>query len=143
MWQDTSPCMHMTLKDVESTLHLHHDVALTSIQRCFTVVCQLGSCLFHYLPKLMRMKSCLPIVINVYELTFSHQVGSNQSRYQQSTNVDQKSIETVFTIAIWQSKTLFLLLFYLSSLIVLTFLIAAYLVCFSTLPNSMAIAGSK
>ena len=28
----------------------------------------------------------------------SHRVGGNRKRYQQSTNVDQKSIETVFSI---------------------------------------------
>ena len=48
----------------------------------------------------------------------THWVGSNRKRYQQSMNVDQKSIETVFLIAIcrqwgdkWQLKTLFLLIF--------------------------------
>ena len=57
-------------------------------------------------------------------------------RYQQSTNADQKSIETVFSIPIcrqcgdkWQSKTLFLLIFDLRSSIVLAFSIAAYPVC--------------
>ena len=51
-------------------------------------------------------------------------------------NVDQKSIEIVFLIAIchqwddkWQSKQLFLLIFDLHSLMVLAFLIAAYPVC--------------
>ena len=55
--------------------------------------------------------------------------------YQQSTNADQKSIETVFSIAIcrqcgdkWQSKTLFLTIFDLRSSIVLASSIAAYLV---------------
>ena len=68
--------------------------------------------------------------------TGSHRVGGNRKRYQQSTNVDQKSIETVFSIAIcrqcgdkWQSKTLFLRNFYLRSSIVLAFSIGAYLVC--------------
>ena len=53
-----------------------------------------------------------------------------------STNVDQKSLETVFSIAIyrqtgdkWQSKTLFLTIFDLRSSVVLTFLIATYPVC--------------
>ena len=48
-------------------------------------------------------------------------------------NRDQKSVETVFLIAIcrqwgdkWQSKTLFILIFDLRSLIVLVFSIAAY-----------------
>ena len=67
----------------------------------------------------------------------SHRVGGNRKRYQQSTNVDQKSIETVFLIAIcrqcgdkWQSlKTLFLMIFDLGSSIVLAFSIAAYPVC--------------
>ena len=51
----------------------------------------------------------------------------------QSTKADQKSIETVFLIAIcgqcgdkWQSKTLFLVIFDLLSSIVLAFSIAAY-----------------
>ena len=46
---------------------------------------------------------------------YPYQVGGNRKRYQQLTNADQKSIETVFSIAIcrqcgykWQSKTLFL-----------------------------------
>ena len=59
--------------------------------------------------------------------------GSNRKRYQPSTNVDQKSIETIFSIAIcrqccdkWQSKTLFLKMFDLRSSIVLVFSIAAY-----------------
>ena len=66
----------------------------------------------------------------------SHRVGGNRKRHQQSMNVDQKSIETVFLIAIcrqcgdkWQSKTLFLTIFYLCSSIVLAFSIAAYPVC--------------
>ena len=65
-------------------------------------------------------------------VTESHQVGGNRKRYQQSTNADQKSIEIVFSIAIcrqwgdkWQSKTLFLLNFYLRSSIVLAFSIDA------------------
>ena len=48
----------------------------------------------------------------------THRLGGNRKRYQQSTNADQKSIETVFSIPIcrqcgakWQSKTLFLLIF--------------------------------
>ena len=69
-----------------------------------------------------------------------HRVGGNRKRNQQSTNTDQKSIETVFSIAIcrqkaietvfsiaicrqwgdkWQLKTLFLSLFDLPSSIVL------------------------
>ena len=57
----------------------------------------------------------------------SHWVGGNRKRYQQSTNAE-KSIETVFSIAIcrqcvdkWQSKTLFLSIFYLRSSMVLCF----------------------
>ena len=49
------------------------------------------------------------------------------------TNSDQKSIETMFSFAIccqsgnkWQLKTLCLMIFYQISLIVLTFLIAAF-----------------
>ena len=48
----------------------------------------------------------------------SHRVGDNQKRSDQSTDADQKSLETVFLIAIcrpsgdiWQSKTLFLAIF--------------------------------
>ena len=66
----------------------------------------------------------------------SHRVGGNRKCYQQSANVDQKSIETMFSIAIcrqcgdkWQSKTQFLTIFYLHSSIVLAFSIAAYPVC--------------
>ena len=65
-----------------------------------------------------------------------HRVGGNQKHYLQLTNADQKSTETVFSIAIcrqcgdkWQSKTLFLTIFDLRLLIVLAFLIAAYPVC--------------
>ena len=53
-----------------------------------------------------------------------------------SVSNDQKSLETEFLIAIcrqlgdkWQSKTLFLTIFYLRSSIVLTFSIAAVPVC--------------
>ena len=59
----------------------------------------------------------------------THRLGGNQKHNHQSRNVGQKSIETVFLIAIgdkWQSKTLFLLIFDLRSLIVLVFSIAAY-----------------
>ena len=63
----------------------------------------------------------------------SHRVGGNRKRSLQSTNVDHKSLETMFSIAIcrqsddkWQSKTLFLSIFDLRSSMVLTFSIAAY-----------------
>ena len=63
---------------------------------------------------------------------FSHRVGGNRKRYQQSTNTDQKSIETVFSSPIyrqcgdkWQSKILFIMIFDLRSSIVLAFLLAA------------------
>ena len=62
-----------------------------------------------------------------------HRVGGNPKRYQQSTNAEHKSIETVFSIPFcrecgdkWQSKTLFLTIFDLRSSIVLAFSIAAY-----------------
>ena len=66
----------------------------------------------------------------------SHRICGNRKCYQQSTNTDQKSIETVFFfIAIcrptddkWQSKILSLLIFDLRSSIVFTFSIATYLV---------------
>ena len=67
------------------------------------------------------------------EFLYSHWVGGNQKHYQQSADADQKMMETVFLIAIcrqcgdkWQLKTLFLTNFYLLSLIVLAFSIAAY-----------------
>ena len=54
-----------------------------------------------------------------------------------SMNADQKSIETVFLIAIcrqcgdkWQSKTLFQTIFDLRSSKVLAFSIAAYMACY-------------
>ena len=53
-------------------------------------------------------------VVSLSKTPYPHRVGGNRKRYQQSTNADQKSIETVFSIAIcrpigdkWQSKTLF------------------------------------
>ena len=62
------------------------------------------------------------------QVGWTHRKGSNRKRYSQSTNVDQKSIVTVISIAIcrqsvdkWQSKTLFLMIFDLRSSIVLTF----------------------
>ena len=60
----------------------------------------------------------------------THRVGSNRKCNQQSTKADQKSIDLIAIccqwIDKWQSKTLFLLIFYLRSLIVLAFSIAAY-----------------
>ena len=64
----------------------------------------------------------------------AHWIGVNRKRSEQSTNTDQKLLETVFSIAIYrktgykrQSKILFLLtIFYLLSSIVSTFSIAAY-----------------
>ena len=62
-----------------------------------------------------------------------HRIGGNRKRSYQSKNADQNSLETEFLIAIchqsgnkWQSKILFLTIFYLRQWIVLTFLIAAY-----------------
>ena len=56
------------------------------------------------------------------DATEAHRVGGNRKRYQKSTCVDKKSIETLFSIAIcrqwgykWQSKTLILLIFDLRS----------------------------
>ena len=75
--------------------------------------------------------------------TLPKRIGGNQKRNQQSTNADQKSIETVFSIAIcrqwgdkWQSKTLFLLIYDLRSSIVLAFSIAAYPVCLRCRQNT-------
>ena len=71
-------------------------------------------------------------------LLFTHRVGGNRKHYKQLMNTDQKLIETGFLIAIcgqcgdkWQLKSLFLTIFYLRSLIVLAFLIAAYPVWFT------------
>ena len=64
---------------------------------------------------------------------FSYLIGGNRKCSKQSTNADQNSLETVFLFAIcrqsgdkWQSKTLFLTIFYLHSSILLTFSIVAY-----------------
>ena len=66
-------------------------------------------------------------------LAFTHRVGGNRKRFEQSPTVGQTSLETVFTLAIchqsgdkWQSKTLFLTVIYLRSSTVLTFSIATY-----------------
>ena len=78
---------------------------------------------------------CLTIVVSVaffilYEgKAFSHTLGRWQSKTPiLSRNVDKKSLETEFLIAIcrhtddkWQSKTLFLSIFYLRSSIVDSF----------------------
>ena len=60
---------------------------------------------------------------DVFLRTIAHRVGDNRRLSYQSTNVDHKLIETVFSIAIfchwrgkWQLKTLFLKIF-LSTLI--------------------------
>ena len=80
----------------------------------------------------------------------SHQVRGNRKRYQQSTNADQKSIETVFLIAIcrqWgdkcQSKTLFLSIFDIRSSIVLAFSIAAYPVWCTSITSLLRKVGNK
>ena len=87
-------------------------------------------------PGLVRNSKQRLVQANTHKATNSHQVGGNQKRYQQSRNANQKSIETVFSIAIcrqwgdkWQSKTLFILIFYLPSSIVLVLSIATYPVC--------------
>ena len=75
----------------------------------------------------------LPNLLQADSMLRSYQVGGNRKCNQQSTSLDQKSMQTVFSIAIcrqwgdkWQSKTLFLLIFSLHSSIVLAFWIAAY-----------------
>ena len=52
------------------------------------------------------------VVVSKRYTLWPHRVGGNRKRCQQSTNADQKSIETVFSIVIccqcgdkWQSKT--------------------------------------
>ena len=64
---------------------------------------------------------------------YSHRVVGNRKRSFKSTNADQKSLETVFLIAVcrqsgdkWQSKTRFLTTFDQRSSIVLMFSIAAF-----------------
>ena len=66
----------------------------------------------------------------------SYRTSGNRKRSEQSMNAVHKSLKTVFLIAICrrssdkpQSKTLFLMILYLRSSIVLTFSIAAYLKC--------------
>ena len=61
----------------------------------------------------------------------SHRINGNRKRSKQSTNVDQKSLETVFLIALCRQaiKKLFLTMFDLRWLIVLTFSIDTYPVC--------------
>ena len=73
-----------------------------------------------------------------FDISSTHQVGDNRKRCQPSTNVDQKSIETVFSIAIccqWGDKMAIKntvsIDFYLRSSIVLAFSIAASPVCSS------------
>ena len=91
---------------------------------------------------LIRLRSCAAslYLCCLYSIKsgsdLSHRVGGNRKRSLQSTNVDQKSLETAFSIAFcrqsgdkWQSKTLFLSIFDLRSSMVLTFSIAAYRVC--------------
>ena len=63
-----------------------------------------------------------------HESAYLHRVGGNPKVSEQSMNVDEKSIETVFLIAIchqlgdkWQSETLSLKIFDLGLSIVLMF----------------------
>ena len=72
-----------------------------------------GSALFAKTKSIFREKSIIYL-----ECMTSHRVGGNRKRNQESTNADQKSIETVLSVAIcrqwgdkWQSKKLFLLIF--------------------------------
>ena len=71
-------------------------------------------------------------------LVYIPDIFGNRKCSSQSTNADQKSLETVFSISFcrqsgdkWQSKTLFLTIFDLLSSIVLTFSIAPLLLCFT------------
>ena len=79
----------------------------------------------------------------IVALLYSHRIGGNRKCSKQLTNADQKSLETVFLIAICRQwcdkwplatngnrKTLFLMIFDLRSSIILTFLITAYPVCY-------------
>ena len=70
-------------------------------------------------PGISHINAIFPPIFFIHKLRFpvSHRIGGNRKRYQQSTNSDQKSIETAFSIAIcrqWgdkrQSKTLFILI---------------------------------
>ena len=84
---------------------------------------------------LWRNDQTIPITIKYDPL--SYRTGGSQKRSVQSMNADHKSLETVFSIAICrqsddkrQSKTLFLTILDIrSSLVVLTFPIAAFLKC--------------
>ena len=80
-----------------------------------------------------KLKDLSPAAVTIGAL--SHWIGGSRKHSEQWTNGDQKSLETVLLIAIchqsgdkWQSKTVSND-FYLGSSIVLTFSIAAYLVC--------------
>ena len=51
---------------------------------------------------LLPLCTCMDVgfVTQFFVCPFSHRVGGNRKRYQQLTNADQKSIETVLSIAI-------------------------------------------
>ena len=55
-----------------------------------------------YIPVSRNNRPLVKTVLQKNKLSNSHRVGSNGKRYQQSTNADQKSIETEFSIAIWR-----------------------------------------
>ena len=88
----------------------------------------------------IEKKFCGDLIDIIITCPLSHWIGSNRKNSLQSTNRDQKLLETVFSMAIchqlgdkWQSKTMFLRIFDLSSSIVLTFSIVAYLVYVSVI----------
>ena len=56
----------------------------------------------------------------------THPIGGKQKCSKQWKNTNKKLLETVFSVANWQSKTLFQTIFYLRSSIVLIFLIVNY-----------------
>ena len=87
-------------------------------------------CLLSYKPCLATEKTSNVLVFRlllnsrmikiILEGSIPHRVGDNRKHSKQSTNADQKSLKTVFLIAIcrqsgdeWQSKTMFLAIFFI------------------------------
>ena len=93
-------------------------------------------CKLRYIVANILWRNDQTISITIKYAPLSYRTGGNRKRSEQSMNAVHKSLETVFSIVICrqsgdkrQSKTLFLTILYLRSLIVLTFSFAAYLKC--------------
>ena len=72
---------------------------------------------------------CFQKKVKVFKKSYAVCLFHTGKRSLQSPNMDKKSPETVFSGDKWQSKTLFLTIFYLHSSIVLAFSIAFFPVC--------------